>query len=654
MERLTHNDHGGTETHPNSDPTSASSEQSTANTDDSNNKNDGLEPPTRQVSAEDHPQQTNDGHQEDKSQLQSALQELESERAKRQELEETIALLKEEQQKQHEHRKTQKKKRRSSSSGTASTDSTTKDESKSQSNNSRKEFVALQAKVDGYRQLVDALTMGRPAMVAATTAMAQHQPNALPLHIMRFLELMPWHPQALRAAVVMEEIYEWQVYHPTKKSWRSEVAHFPTFFQALPLACPSWNGREIAASNAEGVLSLPTTNDKVGVWTDEHLSHRFELRDGYHLSTASHAPRWKWVGGWHVDIPVEKGCSTRNATAKPETADGSCLYDKDGWSYAREAGHFVESSSGESLLTPASVASELTRLDYTQHRHSHDESVHNSMVRRRKWHRKRVLVDYPFASECTQNYLKLIVEREEMTVATAKLHRQWNENRRALNTMEVQYARDHQLWTSERQKLEKQKQELEAKIKKLEHQLEREKGPHHFNFFSPTPKIPAAVKTLDASDSDSEDSANAGDDCISHCSSVTNDDDDHDHVEEVGRESEQLHSKPLLLHPEDGTDSRRRETDDSTKPSLFGWIHPALQQHKSTASPKEHLLHASSLSSKLVLEAAPEVEACSDGTSSSLSSSNYHGNDDGLSHFSTSPPLDELKKSFLHFHLFQK
>ena len=505
------------------------------------------------------------GSNANESILLQALRELEKERAKRLELEETIAAMREQRQSQHQgktkrHKDTKRRKTRKKNENDQSRNITKKKTSQESylvhSNDTdndtaslftRKQFAAIQQELKGYRQLVDVLTMGRPAMVAAANATRRrhrHQCDdddddeddeeytgfnnsndlLLPLHTTRFLELMPWHPRAHKAAVVVEELYEWQVYHPLQEAWSSQVANFPTFFQALPLVCPAWNHGRALDTSSERPLSLPPTNEKVGVWTNDNISHRFELRDGYLIPSGPNAPRWKWIGGWFVDGP-----------SQAEYDAGECKRDREGWSYAKEAGDFLQSSL---LLPPPSIAKELEEISEMHRRASGktlfqhifvdkgkdsntfiDKSLlTTTVVRRRKWFRKRVLVDYPHASEATIHYLKLLEQTEEMKLTLYMLHRQLLITRHALQNVETQYTADHQLWNDDKHRLEQQLDDLERQVKQQELRIQRQEGPNPTMFSSLYGKVKA-------SNSDKQ-SVNVVDDQSTDESTTHDDDDD--------------------------------------------------------------------------------------------------------------------------------
>ena len=573
-------------------------------------------------------------------------EELEFERAKRRELEETVAVMKAQQQQQKQKQLKSNKYRRKSGSH--------KD---TNSNSARKDLIALQAEVQGYRQLVDVMTLGRPAMVAATTAIAEREPNALPPHIIRFLELMPWHPEARRAAVVTEVLYEWQVYHPGTKSWRSDLVHFPSSLLKLPLAWPIWNGRELDTSKTGGGLSLPKTNDQEGMWTDRNLTHRLELRDGYRLpEPGPNAPRWKWVGGWKVvvddddrdtdddSVGLETSRTTKEDKVTAVDEDTSCHCDPDGWTYAKRPCHFLDDASSEDasgLMTPYLASIEMARIDHTRRRWGRDDAndVNTSLVRRRQWNRTRVLAEYPGVSEYTQNYLKLIFEQEERDMEMVKLQKKRKQDQQAFRALQAEHSKERQTWITERRTLESQKQALEVLLQRQKVQSERDAGPHHQDFVGTPATTPVSIQKFRNSDDDI-DSVNENDDGLSQCSSVTRD-----------GENERTSGRHLILNPENEALPR--------KPSLFGWIQQHQQKEKDKQTLTSHKgrllqLNDSPNASPPETLALPDIEVCSDESSQSESPSMDRRGSDGSIMSASLPGSDAMKMPFLSFSLFQK
>ncbi|CAB9500995.1 expressed unknown protein [Seminavis robusta] len=571
-------------------------------------------------------------HEEQVSILQDTYDELEKERAKRRELEAKIAQLEKQNQKQQQS--TTSTRRKSATAQKAAV--------------SNKRLVALQAEMEGYRQIVDALTMGRPAIDAAvaglrsssttnnnnsnntpslaSTSILVNPQKPLPLHIVRFLEVMPWHPQAMEAAVVTEELYEWQAYSAEKKAWKSDVEFFTTFFNALPVVIPG---------DEQPTKEQSKETRKPGVWTNKTLTLRFDLRNGCVLPNKRGVPSWKWIGGWQVQKDT-----TNDDTTATATCTSSSFVDQDGWMYAKESGHFLladSSSYADVLIPPASLTQQVlstmssskSAATTTKKKKKHRQQQPGPspvVVRRRKWSRERVLVDYPHASENTIHYLKLLANREELKVTNALLKDSYNDAQQALADMEVHNAAAQFQWTQERRALEARLETVQQEHKEHLEVLERTRGPSKQLFASHSPLPKVIYKRLnddDESDSDSDDDTD--------CSS---DDDDEEHDTNKSRPAS------MLLHPEDGTIDLRAAGAEKPQPrrSFFGW--GAGSQHK------EH--------GGVSPSTAPDVEPCSDDNSIStydhdVDVSEQSTDDDAsLAIFSSSPPSEDRHKSFLH------
>jgi hypothetical protein len=305
----------------------------------------------------------------------------------------------------------------------------------------RIELLSLQAQLEGMYQLVETLTAGRPAMNIPAAA----QNNQLPLHVTRFLEIMPWHPIAQQASVVTEELYEWQVYHSSQE-WQSHLSYFPTFFKALPVFQPSKNGNPVDQTSKQGVF----TNDKP--------TQRYDLTHGYFLlnQDATKGPVWKWTAPWkvHLDRPILQ--------LSPE------LHDTEGWAYAKEAGHFLDPQL-ELLIHPQTIPTLLPILQESKTNHP------ILMLRRRKWTRTRVLLNYPLASEATVQFLQL---QGNQHILQAQLHK----TQRKLHETQTKYQLEQQQWIHKQQILEHQIKDAEQQNKKQQELWQRQKGPSISHF----------------------------------------------------------------------------------------------------------------------------------------------------------------------------
>lgn len=298
---------------------------------------------------------------------------------------------------------------------------------------SRHAFIAMESEVKGFKQLVDALTLGKPAIAAAAkaTASAQQQsssrltskrpPATLPLHVVRLLEVIPWDPRAQEHIFGMESIYEWQIYDSTrggeKQKWHSNIRHFPNRLKNLPITKPRPEDQSdnedrsllnFLAGGGDKAASLQSPS-KHGVLTDMKLSQILKIEVGYPLP--QDGGRWEWVGGWRIDKRVKE---LNHVAANPDKRTVDC--DDDGWSYGKEVQDFE--------LLPTELIWDNPGDGYER------------KIRRRKWSRQRVLVDYPYASERTKQYLKLLAENARLTVTSTKISDQLVETKTKLTEME--------------------------------------------------------------------------------------------------------------------------------------------------------------------------------------------------------------------------
>ena len=82
-----------------------------------------------------------------------------------------------------------------------------------------------------------------------------------------------------------------------------------------------------------------------------------------------------------------------------------------------------------------------------------EKGTANIPRRRRKWTRARTLMDYPYASNMTREYLKLIAEKSRLDASVEKLSGQLVDTKMGLTTLEAE------------------KEQTNARIQKLEHEL---------------------------------------------------------------------------------------------------------------------------------------------------------------------------------------
>lgn len=302
----------------------------------------------------------------------------------------------------------------------------------------RRLFLDMETQVKEYRSLLDELTMGKPAIEAAADATseltlgkrpASWQPtntSTLPQYVVRLLEVVPWTPEAQEHVFARENIFEWQFYDVHEQQWTSNLRHFPLFFRSLSVVGPD-DGKEIADGikdkdrglllfGAGGRKNNPAAPSQQGVLTNEQMTRILNLENGY--PPPDDGGTWEWIGGWRLANHV----STHNGSS--ELLD-SC--DEDGWSYAQEAEQFI--------VNPAEWVwddrgdSEETKLDG-------NKVDYRRNLRRRMWTRKRVLVDYPLASESTKQFLKLLADNARLTAETLTLSDQLIVTKSALTESE--------------------------------------------------------------------------------------------------------------------------------------------------------------------------------------------------------------------------
>lgn len=282
---------------------------------------------------------------------------------------------------------------------------------------SRTTFLSMEAQVRGYKQVVDAITEGNPAIAAASKATYQtsHRGNGsktLPVNVVRLLEVMPWDTRSQEHVFGHEEIFEWQFFDARENRWQSNLGFFPSQFKTLPVAetgspetlHPSKDKSLLRFFAAGGKQSLKPS--QYGVLTDERISQTYKVEEGYPLPTD--AGVWEWIGGWRVD--------------KKSTPSLDC--DSNGWSYAGQPNQFLEKDLSNVSDKRENVVGTFVRN-----------------FRRRKWTRRRVLVDYPLASERTRHYLKLLAENARLSATAANLSDQLGRTKISLTQTELDLSK---------------------------------------------------------------------------------------------------------------------------------------------------------------------------------------------------------------------
>mmetsp|Transcript_18932 Transcript_18932/g.45708 ORF Transcript_18932/g.45708 Transcript_18932/m.45708 type:complete len:693 (+) Transcript_18932:198-2276(+) len=359
--------------------------------------------------------------QQEESVLAEILLELDRERHRRAEMEAKVRVLEEELQNSERRRK------RTTETHTTPSSTTVRD------------ITRVEAERDGYKQIVEALTNDRPAFstsmkyhsitehttndtttTTTSTGTASNTKNnrkrhgqnqndqikQLPIHIVRLLEVMPWDPRAQSYVFGHEQVYEWQVMGSADKScWKKELYHFPTFFKSLPITLPS-NGKTIQQQQqhqhqhggfmtaaGEVVVAPP----KRCVLTNLDVTQLLNIDHGYPLP--EDGGDWMWISNWRVE----------------KTNDT----DLDGWSYSNDYQIMASSTYYNEFIQPTKGQPAVVR-------------------RRRKWTRRRMLFNYPYASTMTQEYLKLLSQKAILDVTLDKLSCQLVDTKMGLTTIEAE------------------------------------------------------------------------------------------------------------------------------------------------------------------------------------------------------------------------
>lgn len=414
--------------------------------------------------------------------IRGAFDQLEKERARRIELEAELKALQEKSSPPMPNKKSERKSRRRSSKSSGPK------EDSSLAAIPPKHYTALQQELEGYRQIVDAMTQEKPAIAAALKADSEkrsavrtgrpvpHQNPTLPLHVIRLFEVMPWEPKAQEYAFAEEEIFEWQVYDLKQKKWCSTLSEFPSFFRALPTIVSTKNsvqefqpldsmnqpGRDRSMlmflascenmGKSEGSTASLTAPPHNCVLTNAGLTNVMDIAKGFPLP--GDGGTWRWVGSWRIEKRAIVFIDGRDE--RPQTLD--C--DKDGWSYALDASDFLKANPEEHCFeSPGMVEDKLTleKASFLSGNKVVRHWIPVRRVRRRKWTRRRVLVDYPHASEQARNFLQLLAQNASLTFAANKISDQLVETKMKLT--------DTQLKTHQNE------EDTKAKVAQLKHEI---------------------------------------------------------------------------------------------------------------------------------------------------------------------------------------
>jgi hypothetical protein len=185
------------------------------------------------------------------------------------------------------------------------------------------------------------------------------------------------------------------------------ICNFPTFFKQLPTVQPQ-PGYTMPESLRR--LFANESPPKRCVLTNDNVTQVIKIDDGYPLP--EDGATWQWIGGWRVNKRV--------LAKSPSSTKSTVDCDKDGWSYTENPMHFV--------TLPTELCWDNPGLESSRR-----------IFRRRKWTRRRALIDYPFASERTKHYLALLAENACHVVTTTKLTDQLVETKMQLTQAEEKH-----------------------------------------------------------------------------------------------------------------------------------------------------------------------------------------------------------------------
>jgi hypothetical protein len=290
---------------------------------------------------------------------------------------------------------------------------------------------ALHYEMEGYKDIVNALTASNPAVSKASTHCT------IPIHVIRLLEIMPWDERAREFIIQMDVLYEWQIY--TEKQWQGNVKYLPPILRNLPIVKPLSEDHRNKNANTESSSLLQTQTDpsttlvsflagqqsaastpapmKSRTLTDTSLTKVYNMdHQGYPLPTSPSAGTWEWIAGWFLH--------PQSVTNKESSATLHQLQDEEGW---------VFGSSVETLVQ------EMTTNDPSSGRSSSLPS--SQQLRCRRWNRQRILTAYPFMCERTKAYLSLYAENARLGVACRKISEQLGATKTKLTDTEETLTR---------------------------------------------------------------------------------------------------------------------------------------------------------------------------------------------------------------------
>ena len=236
---------------------------------------------------------------------------------------------------------------------------------------------------DAYLSLLDSVTSDNDAIVLAS----KNPGFTLPLHQVRFLEIMPWDDRAQDFISITEEITQWQAFDVRTVLWTDKKIITDPFFQHLPLYKKGTKSRIHSP-----VGKIQHAFDSFGlngrILTDAACGHVLDLTDGYSLPKNG---SWEWVSNWLSDN--NKGSSSASLAS----------HEDEGWIYSETLEALLPSGGDLRAQSKEQTA---------------------SRFRKKTWQRRRVLISYPGISPGTRQMLKMNAHNAKLTLAVSKLHDQ--------------------------------------------------------------------------------------------------------------------------------------------------------------------------------------------------------------------------------------
>ena len=295
---------------------------------------------------------------------------------------------------------------------------------------------SMKTQIQQYQEIIQILTSRRKAIQHAVEQEEKHLPS-LPVHVIRLLEIMPWEvdPTYLVQTIT---VYEWQYYVSNHRQWRSELKYFPHSFQeatqkkmeGMLSSAESPKSKETTVpavipkqDSSQGILGFLTNASKHslnGVFTNDKMTERISMHLPF--SKNDNGSTYEWIGGWQIDKQRIEMVPVANADTQLRTM---VEHDPDGFLYGKSLQDFVLQDPGKLWNTSSTSTKSSTPSDVVR------------KLRRRKWTRQRVLVNYPLASEYTRRFLRLKADHARQTRTLSKLSDQLVETKTAWTNSEA-------------------------------------------------------------------------------------------------------------------------------------------------------------------------------------------------------------------------